>query len=76
MLKEHCMENAQLVVTLALAPNDDDDDEDEASTEEHRKSVPGSTEARHCFRHESSGGVLGKTFKHQTSLRRNVPCNI
>ena len=69
MLNERGMKNTKLVVTPASARNDDDEDEEEASTEQHpsthcgQESVPGSTEARHCFRHEPSGEVLDKTFK-------------
>ena len=72
MLNEHGMQNAKSVVTPALSRNDDNDEGDEeASVEEHRilrrivgkMSVPGSTQTRHCIRHEPFGEVSGETFK-------------
>ena len=57
--------------SLAVNRNDDDDESEEASAGEHRslrriggqESVLGTATSRHCFCHEPSGEVSGKSIK-------------
>ena len=78
------MKNAKLVVTLALTLNDDDDDEDEATTEEHRilRRIVGKSQFLAprrpdiAFATNRLARSLAKKLQHQTSLRRNVLCDI
>ena len=72
MLNEHGMNSVKLAVTPALARNDEDEYEEEASRRIVGKSqsVPCSTQASHCIRHEPSGEVPSKTFEIKS--RRTV----
>ena len=60
MLNEHGMQNAKLVVALAVNRNDDDDESEEASAEEHR-SLRRRIDDETCY--EPPGEVSGMSFK-------------
>ena len=81
MLNEHGMQNAKLVVPLAVNRNDDDDESVEASAEEHRslRSTVGSSwhrDAQTLLLLQTVWRGLWHVFQNRSSLRRSVSCDI